>query len=52
MSSYKHLLTLTTGGKLSFRIRPVSESYAASKKYNNQLRMPSNGRRKDLAIKY
>ena len=52
MSSYKHLLTLMTGGELSFRIRPVSESYAASKKYNNQLRMPSNGRRKDLAIKY
>ena len=52
MSSYKHLLTLMTGGELSFRIRPVSESYAASKKYNNQLRMPSNGRRKDLTIKY
>lgn len=52
MSSYKHLLTLMTGGELSFRIRPVSESYAASKKYNNQLRMPSNGKRKDLAIKY
>lgn len=29
MSSYKHLLTLMTGGELSFRIRPVSESYAA-----------------------
>ena len=51
-SSYKHLLTLMARGKLSFRIPPVSESCAASKKYNNQLRMPSNGRRKDLTIKY
>ena len=31
MSSYKHLLTLMTGGELSFRIPPVSESCAASK---------------------
>ena len=31
MSSYKHLLTLMTGGELSFRIHPVSESCAASK---------------------
>lgn len=30
MSSYKHLLTLMTGGELSFRICPVCESYAAS----------------------
>ena len=30
MSSYKHLLTLITGGELSFRIRSVSESCAAS----------------------
>ena len=30
MSSYKHLLTLMTGGELSFRIPPVSESCAAS----------------------
>lgn len=26
MSSYKHLLTLMTGGELSFRIRQVCES--------------------------
>ena len=43
---------LMARGKLTFRIRPVCESCAASKKYNNQLRMPSNGRRKDLTIKY
>ena len=48
MSSYKHLLTLMTGGELSFRIPPVSESCAASKTI--RLRIGRRIKRKEIGL--